>query len=129
MKKVLALIVVGVVMAGCNQKPSLVGNWKGSMTVQGQTVESTSTITADKITSKFSVMGQSLTLVQSYTATEKEITSTIEEMKMEGNVPPMAKQMFDQAKGQKSTMTYTFKDNDTLEMSGSGQTATWTRVK
>lgn len=121
--------VVLLAMVGCNQKPSLVGNWKGQLTVQGQTVDSTSTITADKITSTFSSMGRSVTLVQSYTATEKEITATIESLDAGADLPAMAKQMLDQAKGQKSTSTYVFKDNDTLEMTGSGTTATWTRVK
>ncbi len=141
MKKLLApslLIVAVAAMQGCQQAPSLVGNWKLAepITMQGMQVgEGTMEFTSDKkstSTMTVTVMGQAVNMkmVGGYTVAEKSVTQTIDELYVNDKKQDLNLPMFAQIKQNASVpVTFEFEGNDKVKLTSSAGTSTWTRVK
>lgn len=132
-------LVVFSVLAGCQSGPAIVGKWNATGgVVQGQQGSGTLEFKGDK-TYVMLITGQGTTFRMdgTYTFEEKNLTLTVSEAKIEGDLPPQAaamKPMLDKMmadiKGQTTKGTVEFKSNDEAVFTAEGGTpTTLTRVK
>ncbi|MFM9871998.1 MAG: hypothetical protein ACKVQS_00875 [Fimbriimonadaceae bacterium] len=139
MKKIfgIGIVVLGLMMVGCNAKPSLVGKWKGKIEQQGQQLDAVVEFKPDgKMISDVTTSGIQLQMLGKYAIKAETYEATIEDVKiielpkeMEMARPLLEKGIKEQ-KGKSETTTFKFKDADTVEMSApKGGTSVWTRMK
>jgi hypothetical protein len=140
MKKFFAIgvAVLGLMIVGCNSKPSLVGKWKGEISAQGQSMPADIEFKPDgKMITVAQFQQMTITGTASYKVDGDKMTSTMDDIKISGlKLNPTQQAMFDaqlaQEKGKSTTSTFVFKDADTVEVSdgsGSGAKMTWKRQK
>jgi hypothetical protein len=113
------LLAVGLAALGCKSKPSLVGDWSGTFSVQGVEVNAEFKFGGDgTVQIVQTAMGQSSTQKGTYTSDEKQFTVT--ETSVESATMPKA--MLDQVNStlqktpRKLIFDCTWKDNDTISI-------------
>jgi uncharacterized protein YcfL len=123
---VFASILFSLLLAGCSSKPTLVGDWEGTLTVGAATVAMGVNFGNDgKLDIKQSVGAQGSTQKGTYVAEEKEIKATITALESAS----LPKGMIDAANSnlaktpQKMTFTLKWKDADTINITQQGAPA------
>lgn len=116
----ITVAIVGLNIAGCAPKPSLLGTWQ-SNEADGST--QLITVTADQLTIDFKEASKDVKIVSSYKSTDKTIIYTFQEM-------TIGSEKMNSVKGKSKEMTYVFTNNDTLQVTPlNGSPVTWKRVK
>lgn len=133
----IGVVVLGLMMVGCNAKPSLVGKWKGQIQQQGQALDAVVEFKPDgKMVTDVTTSGISLQMTAKYTVKGDTYEAVIEDIKII-DLPKemeMARSVIEKGiaeqKGKTETTTFKFKDADSVEMSApTGGPTIWTRMK
>lgn len=97
-----ASLLVGAALVGCNNTPPVVGEWDGSMSMMGQSLPFTKSVTPDgkwKSTMDIAQIGVKIETEGTWTYADKKLQETTTSAKLIGEIPAMLGNMKPQIEG------------------------------